>query len=173
VVTVPRFETDRLVLREFRAEDFEPMAAFYADPVSTFYGGPCGREDAWRKFAMYPGHWVLRGYGPWALEEKASGEFVGICGPYFPEGWFAPEITWALMPGRYGKGYATEAALRALRSAYEDFEWDTAVSVIAIENAASEAVAHRMGATRESLIDFRYGRAHVYRHCALDLLPGS
>ncbi len=167
MTTIPRLESARLLLREYQPDDFEPMAAFYADSISSFYGGPCNREEAWRKFAMYPGHWPLRGFGPWALEEKESGAFVGLCGPYFPDGWYAPEITWALMPGYHGKGYATEAALRALRSAYEDFGWETAVSVIAIENAASEAVARRLGATKESVIDFRYGRANVYRHVPL------
>jgi RimJ/RimL family protein N-acetyltransferase len=171
MTSIPRLETDRLILREYQSDDFEHMAAFYADPISSFYGGPCNREEGWRKFAMYPGHWALRGFGPWALEEKSTGEFVGLCGPYYPDGWYAPEITWALMLGHHGKGYATEAASRALRSAYEDYGWITAVSVIAIDNAASEAVAQRLGATKESTIDFRYGRANVYRHAPLATLP--
>lgn len=140
------------------------MADFYADPMSSFYGGPCSREDAWRKFAAYPGHWTLRGYGPWALEEKQTGAFVGLSGLWFPEGWYAPEITWALTPGHHGKGYATEGAKRAVRSAYEDFGWETAVSVIALDNAPSIAVAERLGATRESEIEYRYGQAYLYRH---------
>ena len=36
---VPVLETERLVLRDFRDEDFGPMAGFYTDPVSSFYGG--------------------------------------------------------------------------------------------------------------------------------------
>jgi len=160
----PTIETERLVLRGFRESDFEPMARFYADPISSFYGGPCEREEAWRKFAIYPGHWALRGYGPWAIEEKASGEFVGVTGMWFPEGWFAPEITWALVPGHHGKGYATEGAERSLRSAYEDFGWTTAVSVIAAANAASVRVATRLGATFEQEIQNRYGTAQVFRH---------
>lgn len=53
---VPILETERLILRGFRQDDFEAMAQFYAHPISAFYGGPCGRDDAWRKFAAYPGH---------------------------------------------------------------------------------------------------------------------
>lgn len=149
------------------------MAEFYADPVSSFYGGPCGREDAWRKFAAYPGHWALRGYGPWALEEKSSGSFVGLSGLWFPEGWYAPEITWALVPAHHGKGLATEAARRALRAAYEDFGWSTAVSVIALDNKPSMAVAERLGATKEAEVDYRYGRASLYRHASLASITGS
>lgn len=51
-LTIPTLESERLVLRAFQPDDFEPMAAFFADPVSAFYGGPCNREDAWRKFAV-------------------------------------------------------------------------------------------------------------------------
>ncbi len=163
-MSIPTLESERLLLRPFRSEDFEPMAEFYADPMSSFYGGPCDREDAWRKFAMYPGHWALRGYGPWALEEKASGHYVGLAGLYYPDGWIAPELTWALVPGHHGKGFATEAANRSLQAAYEDFGWETAVSVIAVDNAASAAVATRMGAKFEREVAFRYGQAHLYRH---------
>jgi ribosomal-protein-alanine N-acetyltransferase len=163
-VDVPTLETDRIVMREFRGDDFEPMAGFYADPVSRFYGGPCDRQEAWRKFAMYPGHWALRGFGPWALEIKATGEYIGLCGLWYPDGWIEPEITWALLPAHHGNGYATEAARRALRSAYDDFGWPTAVSVIAVDNAPSMAVATRLGATFEREVDYRYGRASLYRH---------
>ncbi|MEM8905134.1 MAG: GNAT family N-acetyltransferase [Actinomycetota bacterium] len=166
--SIPVLETDRLVLRAQREDDFEAMAAFYADEVSRHYGGPCGRDDAWRKFAGYAGHWLLRGYGPWSIEIRRTGEFVGISGLWFPEGWIEPEITWALVPGHHGQGYATEAAGRALRSAYEDFGWRTAVSVISVENPASSAVARRLGATVERRVDDRYGPAELWRHRTLD-----
>jgi len=161
---VPTIESSRLLLRAFRQSDFDAIANFYANPMSSTYGGPCNREDAWRKFAVYPGHWALHGYGPWALEEKVTGTFVGLAGMWFPEGWIEPEITWALMPGFLGKGYATEGATRALQSAYKDFGWDTAVSVIVSDNAASIAVAKRMGAKKEGLTKLRGVQACVYRH---------
>lgn len=161
---IPTITSDRLILREFREDDFDAMADFFADPISSFYGGPVGREDAWRKFAVYPGHWALRGYGPFAIETKDSGEFVGLTGPWYPEGWIEPEITWALVPGHHGKGYATEAAGRALEHAYSDLGWTTAVSVIALANDASAAVAQRLGATLERKIQYRHGEANLYRH---------
>ncbi|MGM9427954.1 GNAT family N-acetyltransferase [Hydrogenophaga sp. MI9] len=164
---IPTLESERLILRPFRPSDFEPMAAFFADPVSAYYGGPCGREDAWRKFAVYSGHWLLRGYGPWALEDKASGRYVGLTGLWYPEGWAEPEITWALVPGAHGKGYATEGARRALQAAYEDFGWTTAVSVVSVHNPASQAVAQRLGATLEREITYRHGQANLYRHLGL------
>ena len=167
---IPTFESSRLLLRPFRNADFEPMALFYASDVSRPYGGPCSRDEAWRKFAVYSGLWVLRGYGPWALEEKDTGSFVGLCGMWYPEGFPEPEISWALIPGQHGKGYATEAARRALQAAYEHFGWKTAVSVIATDNAASHAVAQRLGAKQESRIAFRGALADVYRHLPLEAL---
>lgn len=170
---IPTLESERLILRPFCAADFEPMAVFFADPISAFYGGPCPREEAWRKFAVYSGHWLLRGYGPWALQEKSSGAFVGLSGLWYPEGWIEPEITWALVPGAHGKGYATEGARRALRAAYEDFGWRTAVSVVSVNNAASQAVALRLGATLEQAVNYRHGPALLYRHVGLSDLPRS
>jgi RimJ/RimL family protein N-acetyltransferase len=161
---IPTLESERLVLRAFTPGDFEPMAAFFADPVSASYGGPCNREEAWRKFAVYSGHWALRGYGPWALQEKSSGQFVGLSGLWYPEGWIEPEITWALVPGYHGKGYATEGAQRALQAAYELFGWTTAVSVVSVHNTASQAVALRLGATLERDVTYRHGSAYLYRH---------
>lgn len=151
-------------MRAFRPEDFEPMAEFYQSEISAFYGGPCDREDAWRKFAAYPGHWTLRGYGPWALEEKSSGEYVGLTGLWYPEGWIEPEITWALVEAHHGKGFATEAAHASLAAAYEHFGWKTAVSVIALDNTPSARVAERVGATNEGEITYRYGAANLWRH---------
>lgn len=163
-IDVPELRTERLLLRPFRPDDAEPMIEFYADPVSRFYGGPLERDDAWRRFAMYPGHWTLRGYGPWAIEVVETGEYAGLAGPWYPEGWIEPEITWALVPRFHGRGYATEAAARTLQAAYELFGWRTAVSVISVENPASVAVAERLGATREAAVTYRYGAAHLYRH---------
>ena len=161
---IPTFESERLRYRAFDAADFEPLAAFFADEVSRFYGGPCDRDTAWRKFAAYPGHWAIRGYGPWAVERKDTGAFVGLVGPWCPEGWVEPEITWALMPDHHGHGFATEAAGATLRAAWDLLGWTTAVSVVAHGNDASAAVARRLGASIERKIDFRGGTADVWRH---------
>lgn len=161
---IPTFESERLRYRAFHEDDFEPLASFFADEVSRFYGGPCNRDAAWRKFAAYPGHWCIRGYGPWAVERLDTNEFVGLVGPWFPEGWVEREITWALMPGHHGQGFATEAAAATLRAAHERFGWSTAVSVVAQDNVASAGVAARLGATIERQIEFRGAIADVWRH---------
>ena len=73
--------------------------------------------------ATFLGHWALRGYGPWAIEDKAGGRFVGYSGLWNPEGWPEPEVIWSLMADCHGRGYATEAARRVREFAYAQFGW--------------------------------------------------
>jgi RimJ/RimL family protein N-acetyltransferase len=166
-MTVPMLETERLRLRGWREEDLPAFAAFWADEeTARFVGGHCNREAAWRIMAMYLGHWVLRGYGLWALQDKASGQWAGWCGPWNPEGWPEQEISWALAKSFHGRGYATEAALRARDFAYRELGWPTAVSYIAAENTPSQRVAARLGATFEGPGQLRGKTVGVYRHPA-------
>ena len=85
---IPRIETTRLVLREWRAEDFETLARFYSDEETMkFLGGVMEANDAWRALAGAIGHWALRGYGTWAVERKSDGALVGRVGLINPHGW--------------------------------------------------------------------------------------
>ena len=79
--------------------------------------------------ATYLGHWALRGYGNWAIEEKASGALVGYSGLWNPEGWPEPEMMWGLAADAHGRGYATEAARRARAFAYRDLGWTTLIEL--------------------------------------------
>ena len=162
---IPTLHTKRLTLRPFQEEDVAPMAAFYADEAtSRFVGGVSDLATVWRRVASYLGHWQLRGYGLWAMEETASGQFVGYAGHWFPEGWPEPEIAYGLMAHAQGRGLATEGAMGALRHAYRTLGWKTAVSAIDEANIASRRVAERMGATQESTMRIMDFDAVVYRH---------
>ena len=162
---IPALETERLTFRAFREEDVAPMAAFYADEAtSRFVGGVEPPDAVWRRVAFYVGHWHFRGYGIWALEEKASGRFVGYCGHYFPKGWLEPEIAYGLMGYAQGKGLATEAAGAALHDAYSRLGWTTAISAIDVNNIPSQRVAERLGATREAEMRMSGFDAVIYRH---------
>ena len=96
---IPVIETERLRLRGWSDQDLDPVAAFWADEdAARFVGGPKSRDESWRVIALYLGHWQLRGFGPFAVEEKASGRLVGWSGGWFPSGWPEPEILWSLLP---------------------------------------------------------------------------
>jgi RimJ/RimL family protein N-acetyltransferase len=107
------------------------------------------RTEAWRHMASMIGHWYLRGYGLWAVEEKDSGRFVGRIGCVNPEGWPGFEVGWTLKREFWGKGYATEGGRRALEYAFNELHKPHVISLINAENHASIRVAERLGETLE------------------------
>ena len=156
--------SERLTFRSINDGDLDRYATFWASDAARFVGGPLSRADTWRRMAMYAGHHLLRGYGVWALEERATGLFVGQAGLWFPEGWPEREIHWLLMDDATGKGFATEAARRIRDHARDDLGWTTAASCIDPANTASIRVAERLGAVPEREAHVDGHRLLVYRH---------
>lgn len=164
-VSIPRLTTRNLLLREYRQSDFDDFAAFYETDRSRFIGGPLTREMAWRGLAAHLGHWALRGYGFWAVEDRATGCFCGHVGLWFPDGWMEPEVGWVLMGHAEGRGIALEAALAARAHAYDTLGWSTAVSMIDPANEKSIRLARRMDCTFEGMFQHvRLGPMEIWRH---------
>lgn len=162
---IPTLHTERLTLRAWDAKDGPEFAVLSADAeLMRFMGGPMDTCDAWRRMATYAGHWLLRGYGPWALQDKASGGLVGYCGIYDPDSWPEREISWGVARPFLGKGYMTEAARRVRSYAYGTLGWPTIASCIDMENASSIRVAERLGAKLEKVVDWRGRPRGVFRH---------
>ena len=125
------------------------------------------RELAWRALSMEAGHWTLMRFGRWVLEEKSTGNPVGICGLWNPEGFPENELGWDLFEGATGKGYATEAGMAARAYAYEVLGWNTLVSMIDKDNHASKRVATRLGAKPDGTFTHeRFGPHELWRHPA-------
>jgi RimJ/RimL family protein N-acetyltransferase len=156
---IPRLETERLILRAFSPDDFETFASFMADEDVMRYltGHPMSRAEAWRSLAVSIGHWHLRGYGTWAVERKEDGAFMGRVGMINPEGWPGLEVGWTLGKPYWGSGYATEAAAAALNFAFLTQPVDKIISCIHPDNAASQAVAKRIGEKRGPLSEVTVG----------------
>ena len=162
---IPTLTTQRLILRSPKIEDFESFAVFYASDRSRFVGGPMTREESWRMLATEIGHWSLRGFGRWALQERETGIFCGIIGLWDPAGWPEPEVGWDLMNGFEGRGYATEAGKAVRRYAYEVLNLPTLVSLVKEGNTGSARVAARLGAKLEGFVEHeRHGCMQVWRH---------
>lgn len=148
-VAIPVLETERLILRANRPEDFEPYAAFYASDRAALRGGQQSRDEAFMLFAAEIGHWQIRGYGFWAVEERATGLYCGQVGLWNPEGWPEPEVGWLVVPEAEGRGIAHEAALVSRAYAYDTLGWTRIASCIADGNTRSIRLAERMGARLE------------------------
>ena len=153
----PTIETDRLILREPRGEDFTVYRDFFADAEgSRFYGCPLSPDRAWRVLATDIGHWELRGYGRWNLIEKSSNQMVGGCGLWWPEGYPRSELTWWILPSARRHGFAHEASRAAIRYAYDVLGWPLVETHMNDENDAARHLVLKLGGaplTRETFPD--------------------
>jgi len=141
-----QLETPRLLLRLPRQEDFEAWAAFAADEEATRHiGGVQQRGAAWRGLAAMRGAWHLRGFSMFSVIEKASGRWVGRVGPFQAEAWPGTEVGWSIVRACWGRGYATEAASACMDWVFGVLGWERAIHTISPPNAASKAVAARLG----------------------------
>lgn len=163
-MNAPILTTERLRLRMFVDEDFDQYAAIHMDPDVTRFTARVQftRMDAWRHMAMILGHWVLRGYGMWAVEEAATGKLVGRVGFHNPDGWPAFELGWTIGKPWWGKGYASEAAKRCLKYAFEDMGREHVISLIDPENTSSIRVAERIGEKVEGDVEVGGHRLLIY-----------
>jgi RimJ/RimL family protein N-acetyltransferase len=142
---VPSIVTARLILRAPKLADFDHWAAFFASPRSVHERGMMDREAAWRVWAADVSLWMLRGYGGFGLDDRASGAYVGEVGIYQPEGYPEPELGWFVVPEAEGQGYAAEAARAVMGWARARFGWQRLVNYIDPANARSIALALRLG----------------------------
>jgi RimJ/RimL family protein N-acetyltransferase len=149
---IPLLEAPRLVLRPHAPADLDAATALWQHPDVIRYtsGRPFSREEVWARLLRYAGHWQWIGYGFWAIEDRASGEFIGEIG--FAElkraltpALDAPEAGWILDPRYHGRGYAGEALNTALAWSQDRFPSNRTVCMIVPENAASLRLAGKFG----------------------------
>lgn len=149
-MAMPVIETERLLLRVPRADDFERYAELHADEdAARHVGGPLVRAAAWRKFLQMPGAWAVQGFAMFAVVDRASGIWLGQAGPWKPEGWPGNEVGYAFHRDAWGRGYASEAAAATIDWALEHLGWDDFIHCIAPENVASQSVARRLGSRNQ------------------------
>jgi RimJ/RimL family protein N-acetyltransferase len=158
ITSVPYLHTERLMLREYRREDFDIFAAHLADPVSSAHLGPADRHAAWRIFCSQAGLWLIHGAGWWAVEEKETGQLVGNVGAFFREESTVMELGWNTYRAFWGQGFANEAAAAALNHALEIRREPKVRALIASANESSLRVAKRLGLTYEAETEI-YGKA--------------
>jgi RimJ/RimL family protein N-acetyltransferase len=148
-------ETDRLLLRRWRADDLEDLEAVFAKPEVWWYpdrrGRNAGETRAFldRRIDL----WRDRGWSHWAVEHREDGRVIGFLGleppTFLPEVMPTVEVGWRLDPDYWGRGLATEGGRAALRFGFDVLGVDEIVSIYEPENVASGRVMQRIGMRRD------------------------
>lgn len=160
----PALTTERLTLRMLHESDFEAYWEIHRDPEVMRYTTrtQLTRMEAWRHLAMVTGHWHLRGFGMWGVFETETNRLCGRVGFHQPDGWPDFELGWTFGRAFWGKGYATEAASRCLRFAFEEMGRDHLISLIDPANTPSIRVAERIGETLQGEVTIHDHHLLVY-----------
>ena len=145
-------ETERLLLRQWREGDLEAYARICADSeVMRYLPATLSREESVEQMAGFVRHWEEHGFGLWAVEERASGEFIGFVGLMrhddWPEEEHRTEVGWRLGRAHWGRGLATEGALASVRYEFGGLGLARIISITLPENAASRRVMEKAGLT--------------------------
>lgn len=159
-MTAP-YHTSRLTIRRWTSADLPPFAAMNADPiVMAHFPTVLSRADSDAMVGCIKAGMQANGFGFWAVEERVSRAFVGLVGlskPSFNAA-FTPcvEIGWRLARANWGKGYATEAAQKALEIGFEIYKLPEIVSFTVPHNLRSRRVMEKIGMTYRPEDDFAH-----------------
>ena len=156
-------ETERLLLRQWRDDDFQPFAALNADPeVMEYFPALVSRAESDAAAEGNRRQIEEHGWGLWAVERLDTSEFIGFTGlwqvpPDYP---FVPavEVGWRLARDHWGLGFATEAARAAMEFGFATLSLDEIVSMTAIHNVRSRRVMEKLGLTHNPADDFDHPR---------------
>jgi len=144
-----------------------------ADPeVMEFFPGTLNREESDEAFDRRQAHFGEHGWGQWAVELRATGEFIGLVGLQYPRAKLpcspCVDVGWRLARSYWGKGYASEGARGAFRIGFERLNLPEIVSFTALPNYRSRAVMERIG-MRDTGVTFKHPHipeGHALReHC--------
>lgn len=149
----PRLETERLVLRSHRVEDFPDCSAMWREPGVVRYttGKESTRQQTWQRLLTYRGLWSLLGFGYWAIECKSNRRYIGELGfadfhrEFEPRIDGIPEIGWALATHAHGQGFATEALRKVIEWGDSHLNVQRTVCIVHSENAPSMHLARKFG----------------------------
>jgi RimJ/RimL family protein N-acetyltransferase len=145
-------ETERMVLRQFTADDAERLVELDADPRVMRYitGGDATSRDEVEAdiLPVFLGYYrKFPGYGFWAAIEKSTGDFLGWFhyrpAPGDPPG--QPELGYRLRCEAWGKGYATEGSRALIAKGFTEFGAQRVVASTMAVNTASRRVMEKSG----------------------------
>lgn len=147
-MTTPTLTTLRLNLRAFRVEDAAPLHRLMSEEDVLRYfprTTPPPLERVEKLVASYLTHWEERGYGLWAVELTATGEFMGRCGVQDITETGEVEVDVLLGRKFWSQGYATEAGRACIKFGFEITKAAALVGIVHPEHIASRRVIEKLG----------------------------
>jgi RimJ/RimL family protein N-acetyltransferase len=155
--------TERLELRRWRASDHTPFVRINADPrVMEHFPALLNPAESSEMITRMEAHFIHHGFGLWAAELRATGEFIGFIGLNIPtfESHFTPciEIGWRLAPEFWGRGLATEGARAVLDYAFTGLASTEIVAFTVPANQRSRRVMEKLAMTHDPVDDFDHPR---------------
>lgn len=154
-----RHETDRLILRDWREEDWPLFWEGTNTPgVMRWLGGVCDgakRDAAQQRLLSYERE---HGHTFWCVERSGDGAILGFCGLKRSNQAGGPlgmmEVGWRLREDAWGRGYAKEAATASLDLAFDRFDAEEVIAMTVQRNTASWGLMERLGMRRREDLDF-------------------
>ncbi|MEM6889567.1 MAG: GNAT family N-acetyltransferase [Pseudomonadota bacterium] len=163
-IHIPTLRTEHFTMRAPKRSDMEAYNAFRTSERAKGVGGPFPANQTHDKFCALVGHWHVEGFGRWIVADEEDAP-LGVVGILNPHGWPEPEIGWSVFEHAEGKSVAYEAAVATRAYAYDVLGWRTIISCVMPDNARSVALAKRLGATFEGIVEHaEHGPLHIWRH---------
>lgn len=164
-------ETERLILRFPATDDLQLIAGLWTDPqVTKYIGGPRNSDeilDGFREYIVDPESFAREeGEWWWSIIERATSEFVGLCGLIEKEvvGEAETDLGYFLLPTYWGRGFAAEAAGAVMRYAFRNPRLESLIALVHPENSQSIAVARKLGMRFDRTVQRpRSVERHIYR----------
>ncbi len=148
------FETERLIVRQWRDSDLPDLMAVYGDADAVQWvgdGQPITEKECNDWLGVTRRNYKKRGYGMFAVELKAEPGVIGFCGIVHPGGQQEAEVKYAYLRRFWGQGLATEALLGLIRYGFREHGLTHMIATTAPENFASHAVLSKAGMIRGAL----------------------
>lgn len=148
---VPALETARMILRPFRAENWEDLRAIHGDPRAadtlSVDAKPFSVEQTQRTAAAHAGHWRAHGFGIWHAADRETGRFCGYAGVRLSlvEGRARVELAYAVVPAFWRQGRAGELVRAVVDHAFATLPFDRLDCFTLIRNAGSRKVMEGAG----------------------------
>jgi len=161
-------ETDRLRFRALVKEDFDAWFPFFEDKeILTYFGidTSLSQEQLCENWFVKVFHRYENNLGGMnAIILKETGALVGQCGLLIQtvQGRERLEIGYSLLPQYRGFGYGTEAAVKCKEFAFKNSLAKQLMSMVHVDNKASEKVALKNEMQLESVIEYDGMMAKIY-----------